>query len=611
VAIPFERRPRRSRGLAAAVALCVAVGVGIAAHSASAEQSADGPPLIPIGQALTDRDGDTIPDLMGRTVHVRGVVTVPTGVISDAYLQAFIQDDTGGIFIFDRKIESDLDLGDVVEATGQIDQYRGAIQLINPVYTIVGKEDPPAPVAVSIREAGTWKRYGQLVRVSGILGESESQTTILVPLRSLPEAPPAKIDVFISRKVDRGMLDDDHPPGATVSVVGVVSIRAFDRPYLDGFQIILRDPSDLSILETPAPPWVRDLIIGLAVAALLAVIATIAYVGYRARSEKRERRLSLINELSIIIASPHLDREQLLDSAVRMIRERTGARGVSIQLLSAHGELALARWEGFSDADADILRNEALSDSQDLPSRTDAIRELESRGYFLLARLPISGRNRAIGVLTVFSATRLTSPEVVAILSTAAGIVGVGLENAAMARESEEREAELKQLAITDDLTGLYNRRFLDEYLRIQLAMAHRQREPIAFITLDLDHFKQVNDRFGHEIGDRVLARTGELIRNAVRASDLPVRMGGEEFLVVMPQTDSMRARVCADRLLKTFATTDFSDLDAPGTLRVTASAGIAAFPEHGDRIRVLLRKADEALYVAKNEGRNVVRLAR
>jgi diguanylate cyclase (GGDEF)-like protein len=572
---------------------------------------ADQTPLIPIGQALSDRDGDTIPDLIGRTVRVSGTVTLPTGVISDAYLQAFIQDETGGIYLFDRKVEQDLELGDVVEVVGQIDQYRGAIQIVNPRYKVTGKEKPPTPAPVSIREAATWGNYGRLVRIRGVLGESESQTTILIPVRTVPGEAPAKIDLFIPRKVERGLIQADRPTGATVSIIGAVSIRAFDRPYLDGFQIILRDPADLEVLATPAPPWVRDLVVGLVVAAIVASLVLLGYLTYRNRLEKRERRLSLVSDLSTIIASPQLDQEQLLDSSVRMIRERTGAKGVAIQLIRDHGELSLARSDGIPDQDAEILKREILARNHDLAARTETIVKLEERGYHLAARLPISGRSRAIGVLTVFSSGRIHSPESVAILATAAGIIGIGLDNATMARESEEREAELKQLAITDDLTSLYNRRFLDEYLRIQIAMAHRQRTPISFITLDLDRFKAVNDTWGHETGDRVLARTGEIIRVAARASDLPVRMGGEEFLIVMPDTDASGALVFAQRLLESIASADFSHVDQTGELRITASAGISAFPEHGDRIRSLLRKADEALYAAKNDGRNAVVVAK
>ena len=189
----------------------------------SPETDAETSPVIPIGQTLTDRDGDTVPDLLGRAVHVRGVVTVPSGVISDAYLQAFIQDETGGVFIFDRKVERELDLGDYVNVVARIDQYRGAVQLINPVYEVIGTRELPEPKAISIAEAASWESYGRLVKVQGVLGESESRTTILVPLRATPENEAAKIDVFIPRKVDRGMTETDYPPGATVSVVGEVS----------------------------------------------------------------------------------------------------------------------------------------------------------------------------------------------------------------------------------------------------------------------------------------------------------------------------------------------------------------------------------------------------
>lgn len=571
----------------------------------------DDPPLVPIGHALSDRDGDTIPDFIGRTVRVRGTVTVPTGIISDAYLQAFIQDDTGGIYLFDRKVDRDLAIGDVVEAVGQVDQYRGAIQLVHPRYEVVARRDPPAARPCSVREAASWNSYGRLVRVTGIIGESESATAIVLPLRSLSGEPSAKIDVFVPRKVERGLADDGHPPGATVSVVGVVSMRAFDRPYLEGFELIVRSPSDIEVLRRPAPPWMNHALVGLVVAALAAFVVILANVAWRRRVERRERQLALVNELSAIVVSPHHDREQLLDAAVKLIRERTAAKAAAIQLLGANDEVTLARWDGLRDEDAHLLRNETIAGAHDPRARTPGIMALEQRGYHLAARLPIAGRSRALGMLTVFSATGIARPETITILSTAAGIVGLGLENAAMARESEQRQAELRQLAITDDLTGLYNRRFLEEYLRIQLAMAHRQREPVAFITLDLDGFNAVNEEYGHATGDRILARVGEILRIAARTSDLPVRLGGEEFLVAMPQTDADGARVFAERLLETLADTDFSHIERAATLRITASAGVSAFPEHGDRIRTLLRRADEALSQAKSDGRNAVRVAR
>jgi diguanylate cyclase (GGDEF)-like protein len=331
---------------------------------------------------------------------------------------------------------------------------------------------------------------------------------------------------------------------------------------------------------------------------------------WRRRVVRRERQLSLVNELSAIVASPHLDRKQLLDSAAKLVRERTAAKAVAIQLIGNHGEVTHAQWDGMRDEDGHLLRNETVGAELDSRARTAGLAALEQRGYHLVARLPISGRTRPLGMLTVFSPKRLVSPETVATLATVAGIVGLGVENAAMARESEEREAELRQLAITDTLTGLYNRRFLEEYLRIQLAMAHRQREPVAFITVDVDGFKAVNDEFGHETGDRILARVGEILRGTARTSDLPVRLGGEEFLIAMPQTDADGARIVAERLLRTLAETEFTAVDRQASIRVTASAGVSAFPEHGDRVRTLLRRADEALSRAKSDGRNAVRVA-
>ena len=277
------------------------------------------PPVMPIGQALVDRDGDTIPDLIERDVHVKGVVTVPTGVVSDAYLQAFLQDDTGGIYLFDRRIEEELQIGDIVEASGQIDQYRGAVQLINSRYRIVGKTDPPEPVSLGVQAAAGWEHYGELVSVEGILGESETQSTILIPLREVEGHPEGRIDVFIPRRVDRSMLPADRPAGARVRVVGVVSIRSFDRPYHEGFQIILRDSADLAILEKPTPAWVRDLIVGAFTALGLAIVTLIVFIVHRRRVTQRERELSLVNDLSTAIASPHLDQGELLATVAKLL----------------------------------------------------------------------------------------------------------------------------------------------------------------------------------------------------------------------------------------------------------------------------------------------------
>jgi len=168
---------------------------------------------------------------------------------------------------------------------------------------------------------------------------------------------------------------------------------------------------------------------------------------------------------------------------------------------------------------------------------------------------------------------------------------------------------QLKQRAILDDLTGLYNRRFLEGHLQKQLAMAMRYDQPLAILMVDIDHFKDVNDRFGHDAGDAVLRAFGERLSSAVRASDVVARWGGEEFVVVLPTTDGKSARALADKIRSAVEKLRFSE-QVPELDAVTVSIGAAAYPEHGRTAEILLKSADLALYRAKEGGRNRVELA-
>jgi len=570
-------------------------------------------PVIPIGEAIACRDGDTVPDLLGRIVKVRGVVTVPTGVISDAYFQVFIQDQTGGIYLFDRKVDRELVVGDIVEATGKVDQYRGATQIVSPVIEVVGTTSPPEPRKVSVAEAASWANYGRLVRVEGILGEVESRSVIIIPLRAPKSAGGGRIDVFIPRKADRSLLVADRPPGARVAIVGPVSIRSFDKPYLEGFQIILRDASDLTVLARPLPTWIhRASLLALALLAAAAVVMG-AWIWHRRRTAAREREIEVVSDLSAAIATPGIETDALLDAACRAFREKGGLDAGTVHLLDTERRLLLHCSFGIPDDIAARLESEQTVVARDqgvASARSAVFDEMETRGLHLVARLPINGRTRAIGLLSLYSRRHPPSASLLPILSTAAGILGVGLDNTTLLHESAEREAELKNLTITDDLTSLYNRRFLDEYLRIQMAIAHRQHINVAFVLIDLDHFKAINDNWGHETGDRVLQQVGEVLRRESRASDLPVRLGGEEFLVVMPNTNADGVASSAARLLAALRDADFSAIDRRSDLRITASIGVAVYPDHADNPRSLLRLADEAMYRAKREGRDRVCVA-
>jgi diguanylate cyclase (GGDEF)-like protein len=160
--------------------------------------------------------------------------------------------------------------------------------------------------------------------------------------------------------------------------------------------------------------------------------------------------------------------------------------------------------------------------------------------------------------------------------------------------------------AATDALTGLPNARTLHESLRRMLAYASRRLEPLTLVLLDLDHFKRVNDTFGHESGDAVLAGVGDVLRSKLRGSDFAARYGGEEFVVLLPATDCAGGVAVANNLRELLTELRIPGLDGP----VTASFGVAAYPEDALDASALLRVADQALYAAKAAGRNCVRAA-
>src|SRR5581483_3032438 len=172
--------------------------------------------------------------------------------------------------------------------------------------------------------------------------------------------------------------------------------------------------------------------------------------------------------------------------------------------------------------------------------------------------------------------------------------------------------ANLRNLAFaenqarTDPLTGLANRRSAEDNLRRVRAISNRAGTPFSVLLLDLDHFKQINDTFGHESGDDALAADGSAIRASVRESDFVARTGGEEFLVCLTNTAGDEATIVAEKILSTLRDIHVVGVDRP----ITASIGIADYPARGELIDTLMRAADRALYSAKRHGRDRWELA-
>lgn len=187
--------------------------------------------------------------------------------------------------------------------------------------------------------------------------------------------------------------------------------------------------------------------------------------------------------------------------------------------------------------------------------------------------------------------------------------VGVGRRIIELQRQVEAKNRQLEELALTDPLTGLPNRRAIDIWVERQLRAAARHDFAIWVAMADLDYFKKVNDTFGHEAGDTVLKRIAEILQANTRRSNICGRLGGEEFLLVLTHISAEQDRIALDRIRVRFETEEYKF--GGGTTRVTASIGVAGFSgsqtlDFDD----LLARADEALYSAKNNGRNRIEFA-
>jgi diguanylate cyclase (GGDEF)-like protein len=218
--------------------------------------------------------------------------------------------------------------------------------------------------------------------------------------------------------------------------------------------------------------------------------------------------------------------------------------------------------------------------------------------------VPLLSRGRLIGVMTLIDGKGRGgfTPAGARIMGLLLEPVAVALDSALLLRRSEE-------LSITDDLTRLYNSRFLNAALRREVERSRRYRVPVSLIFLDLDGFKSINDRHGHLFGSRALVEVGAVVRDTVRTIDVVARFGGDEFTIILPQTGRDGARVIAERIRERIAATAY--LKAHGLeVRVTASLGIATYPENGVTGEELVAGADKAMYAAKDAGKDRVMVA-
>lgn len=176
-----------------------------------------------------------------------------------------------------------------------------------------------------------------------------------------------------------------------------------------------------------------------------------------------------------------------------------------------------------------------------------------------------------------------------------------------LGKEIEEKTSELNQLIITDEKTKLFNFRHFKEEFTLEFARARRFNEPLSLIMIDIDKFKHYNDTNGHLLGDEVLIKAAKLLKQECRETDIPARFGGEEFAALLPRTDSQEAFQVAERIRKTIEESVFPNQDKQPSGNLTASLGVATYPYDASDVEALINSADEALYEAKEKGRNQV----
>jgi len=225
------------------------------------------------------------------------------------------------------------------------------------------------------------------------------------------------------------------------------------------------------------------------------------------------------------------------------------------------------------------------------------LRKLRMKSGLLL---PLVLRERVLGALFLqdCNEARLWSIDDISLIGSLADQVSVAIENAELHREKERQ-------AVTDGLTGIANRRGFNEGYAREFERAWRYKQPLSIVLIDLDFLKVINDTFGHQVGDEAIKHIGGLLKQSSRAVDIAARFGGDEFCLLLPNTDVAMAQQLSERLLKLI-----SDVHIEGPGHISASFGVSSYPAHASDPDDLFRKADEALYEAKQAGRNVVKVA-
>ncbi len=325
----------------------------------------------------------------------------------------------------------------------------------------------------------------------------------------------------------------------------------------------------------------------------------------RLLQEQAVRELA-VNRISTAIRSS-LELPSVLQTTVNEVGRALGAQYGALSIEGEHGQPSLTTCY-FRDGEADdAARDELLSDIEAYGVRlrgrmktyvhdgdTGAVGGADARP---VVAVPVIFHERTMGVLMVTSdnPVRVWQDNEIMLMRTVADQMAVAVNHARLFQQMQRE-------ALTDGLTGCFNRRFFEIQLERDLHLGTRMRQPVSLILIDIDHFKRVNDTHGHDAGDAALRILASELREEVRGVDTAARYGGEEFAIILPQAGPEGALAVAERLR-----TRIERTEVPGVGTITASLGIATFPLHASSRELLVTAADRALYQAKRTGRNRV----
>ncbi|MFL6256533.1 MAG: diguanylate cyclase [Pyrinomonadaceae bacterium] len=315
-----------------------------------------------------------------------------------------------------------------------------------------------------------------------------------------------------------------------------------------------------------------------------------------------------VNRISTAIRST-LELPSVLQTTVNEVGQALGAQSSALNIEGEHGQSSLTKFyfrDGAGEEQEEAERTEMLGDLEALGVRLrgriksyvhDGCSEADVSDAYPVAAVPVIYHDRTMGVLMVTSddPQRLWQENEVMLLRTVADQVAVAVNHARLFQQMQHQ-------ALTDGLTGCFNRRFFEIQLERDLHLATRMRQPVSLILLDIDHFKHVNDTHGHDAGDAALRILASALREELRGVDTAARYGGEEFAIILPQAGPEGALVVAERLRSRIERTE-----VPGVGCITASLGVATFPLDASSRELLVTSADRALFLAKRSGRNKV----